>query len=197
VFIITDDIYSGLVYDEPFVSIAHVAPDLRHRTLIASGASKTYAMTGWRVGFGVGPKKLIDAMSDLQGACTSGACSIAQAAAAEALTGPQNAVEEMRLVFKTRRDRMVAGLRSIPGVSVVSPKGAFYAFPRIDAYLGEKTPNTHALCEYLLESAHVALVPGEAFGSKHHVRLSFACSDADIDEAIARMKRGLAALQKA
>jgi aspartate aminotransferase len=193
--IISDDIYSGLVYDGPFVGLAQVAPDLHDRTLIATGVSKTYAMTGWRIGIGIGPEALVNAMSDLQGACTSSPCSIAQAAAVEALTGDQTPVEAMRAVFKGRRDRIVAGLRAIPGLEVFAPKGAFYVFPRVTRVLGGKAKDTAALCEHLLEHAHLALVPGSAFGSGHHIRLSFACSDADIDEALARLKAGLASLR--
>lgn len=195
VFIITDDIYSGLVYDEAFVSIAQVAPDLAERTLIASGVSKTYAMTGWRIGYGIGPAELITAMSDLQGACTSGASSIAQAAALEAVRGPQTAVEAMVTTFRQRRDRIVAGLRQIPDLEVFAPRGAFYVFPRISKYLGAKVASSDALCEHLLDNAHIALVPGSAFGSDDHVRLSFACSDKDIDTCIARLTKGLASLR--
>ena len=191
IFIITDDIYSGLVYDEPFVSIAHVAADLAPRTLIATGVSKTYAMTGWRIGYGIGPIELISAMSDLQGACTSGASSIAQAAATEAVQGDQSAVLKMRDVFKTRRDRIVAGLRQIPKLEVFAPHGAFYVFPRIDKYLGGKMASSNALCEHLLEKSHLALVPGSAFGSDHHIRMSFACSEKDIDEGVRRLRTGL------
>jgi aspartate aminotransferase len=194
VFIVTDDIYSGLVYDAPFVSLAQVAPDLAPRTLIATGVSKTYAMTGWRIGYGIGPAALISAMSDLQGVSTSGASSIAQAAATEAVKGEQSAVVHMREVFKTRRDRMVKALRQIPKVEVFNPSGAFYVFPRISAHLGGKVASSSALCEHLLEKAHLALVPGSAFGSDDHIRMSFACSEKDIDEGVRRLQTGLAAL---
>lgn len=194
IFIITDDIYSGLVYDAPFVSIAQVAPDLAPRTLIATGVSKTYAMTGWRIGYGIGPVELISAMSDLQGACTSGASSIAQAAATEAVAGDQTAVTQMCKVFKARRDRIVAGLRQIPKVEIFAPHGAFYVFPRIDKYLGGKVASSNALCEHLLEKSHLALVPGSAFGSDQHIRMSFACSEKDIDEALRRLRAGLESL---
>ncbi len=195
IFVITDDIYSGLVYDGPFVSIAQVAPDLAPRTLIATGVSKTYAMTGWRIGFGIGPSELIAAMNALQGASTSGACSIAQAAATEALVGPQDAVRTMREVFKGRRDRMVKALGTIEGLSLLPPRGAFYVFPRIDAFLHGSIKTSSALCEHLLEHAQLALVPGEAFGSPSHIRMSFACSEAQIDEGVARLSKGLAQLR--
>jgi len=195
VFIITDDIYEALVYDDAFVSLAHVAPDLHPRMLIASGVSKTYAMTGWRVGFGIAPAELISAMSRLQGASTSGACCIAQAAATEAVAGPQEVVEEMNAVFKARRGRMIDGLRSIEDVVVELPGGAFYALADISSYLGGAVQDTTSFCEHLLESVQLAVVPGVAFGTEKHVRLSFACSDADIDEGVARLQRGLQMLR--
>ena len=193
--IISDDIYSGLVYDGRFVGLAQVAPDLMDRLLIATGVSKSYAMTGWRIGFGIGPAPLLAAMTDLQGACTSGACSIAQAAALCALTGPQEPLDSMRAIFRGRRDRLVTGLRALPDVHIELPAGAFYAFPRIDAYLGGRVPDTQALCEHLLSQVGLALVPGAAFGSERHVRLSFACSDAAIDSGLERLGRGLSLLR--
>ncbi len=195
VFVITDDIYCALVYDAPFVSLAQIAPDLAERTLIVAGVSKTYAMTGWRIGYGIGPEPLISAMDRLQGASTSGASSIAQAAALAAVTGPQEVVDGYVQIFKKRRDRMVAALRAIPEVEVATPGGAFYVFPNIGAYLGGAVRSSGALCERLLEQAHVALVPGDAFGADDHVRLSFACSDQEIDEGVRRMREGLLALR--
>jgi aspartate aminotransferase len=194
VVIITDDIYSGLVYDDAFEGFASCAPELRARTLIATGVSKTYAMTGWRIGFGIGPKALIDAMADLQGASTSGACSIAQAAAVAALEGDMAPVESMRQAFKGRRDRIVAGLRRIGSLDVHVPAGAFYAFVGVGDLVPSKVPTSAALCEHLLESVDLALVPGSAFGAEAYVRLSFACSEQQIDEAIARLERGLGRL---
>lgn len=194
VFIIADDIYSGLVYDGEFEGFAAVAPELRLRTLIATGVSKTYAMTGWRIGFGIGPKPLISAMSDLQGASTSGACSIAQAAATAALTGDQAPIEAMRKTFRMRRDRIVAGLRSIAHLDVHVPAGAFYAFVGVSDFVPARVKDSSALCEHLLESVNLALVPGSAFGAEQYVRMSFACSEAQIDEAVERLRRGLAAL---
>jgi aspartate aminotransferase len=178
-FVISDEIYDALVYDAPFVSLRDVAPDLRDRILVVAGVSKTYAMTGWRIGFCVGPKALIDAMSNLQGASTSGACSIAQAAAHAALTGPQECVEQFRAAFHARRDRLVAGLRGL-GLTVESPAGAFYTFPQVPG-------DSMAWCRRALEHAKVAVVPGLAFGDDARVRISFACSEADIDEAVRRL----------
>lgn len=195
VFIITDDVYEALVFDGAFVSIAHLAEDLSDRVLIASAVSKTYAMTGWRVGYGIGPKELIAAMSRLQGASTSGACSIAQAAATEALRGDQTAIGEMRAIFRQRRDRLLTGLREIPGVEVATPGGAFYAFVNIDHYLGGKVANTTDLCKHLLEATGLAAVPGVAFGSERHIRLSFACGEPEIDEGVRRLRTGLGELK--
>lgn len=192
--IISDDIYYGLVYDGDFVGLAEVAPQLRNRTLIATGVSKTFAMTGWRIGFGIGPKALIGPMTDLQGAATSGACSIAQAAACAALQGDQAPIAEMARIFRTRRDRMVAGLRKIEGLEVFTPAGAFYAFVGIGQLIPKRIANSTALCEHLLESVDLALVPGSAFGADAYVRLSFACSESQIDAALARLAKGIALL---
>lgn len=193
--VISDDIYSGLVYDNDFVGLASVAPDLQDRILIATGVSKTFAMTGWRIGFGMGPVPLLKAMNDLQGASTSGACSIAQAAATAALEGDQTEIAKMRQIFAQRRDRIVQKLGQIEGLSLFVPQGAFYAFPRVTAFLKGNIKTSDALCEFLLDKVHLALVPGSAFGSDAHVRLSFACSDAQIDAAVQRLAQGLAQLQ--
>lgn len=192
--IITDDIYSELVFDGEFVSLLHVAPELSDRTLIVQGVSKTYSMTGWRIGFGIGPIELISAMSRIQGASTSGACSIAQAAAVEALEGPQDEVRQMRDVFLQRRDRMVAGLRGIEGVKVPTPGGAFYAFPDVSSFYGGRVKNSFELAEYLLDNQHIATVPGGAFGTDACIRLSFACGDETIDEGLDRLRKGLESL---
>ncbi|MEO0592454.1 MAG: pyridoxal phosphate-dependent aminotransferase [Myxococcota bacterium] len=192
--IITDDIYSELVFDGEFTGILHVAPDLAPRTLIIQGVSKSYSMTGWRIGFGIGPEVLIKAMSRIQGASTSGACSISQAAAQEALDGPQEETARMRNVFQARRDRMVEGLRSIEGVRVPTPGGAFYAFPDISAFYGERVKNSFELAEHLLNTQHIATVPGGAFGNESCIRLSFACSEDSIDRGIERLRGGLSEL---
>ncbi len=194
--VITDDIYARLVYDETFVSIAR--PDLcagfRDRLFVASGVSKTYAMTGWRIGYGIGPEELIAGMSRLQGASTSGACSIAQAAALEALSGDHTAVHKMRDEFSKRRDRIVEGLMAIPHVQLPRPGGAFYAFPNISHYFGGKVENSLELCAYLLNEQRLAVVPGSAFGADAHIRLSFACSTDTIDDALSRLVTGLRSL---
>jgi aspartate aminotransferase len=194
-FVITDDIYYTMVYDSEFVSIAHLAPDLADRILVATGVSKAYAMTGWRVGVGLGPVDLVKAMTRIQGASTSGANTVALAAALEAITGPQDAVAKMTAAFKLRRERIVSGLRAIPDLVVPNPDGAFYVFPKVNAYYGGKVADSQAMCEHLLESVHLATVPGGAFGSDEHIRLSFACSDEDIDEGVRRLRTGLEALR--
>ena len=194
--IISDDIYSGLVYDAPFVSLAHVAPDLLPRLAIASGVSKTYAMTGWRIGYGVGPAPLIAAMADLQGASTSSACSIAQAAAACALAGDQTEATAMAATFARRRDRMLAALAAaaaaLDGLEFVRPQGAFYVMVRVDAFFTAELPDSAAMSDFLLQTCGLAVVPGDAFGAAGYLRLSFACSDADIDEGVRRLALGLA-----
>ena len=150
-------------------------------------------MTGWRIGYGVGPSRLISAMSRLQGASTSGACSIAQAAAVEALSGSQAEVERMRLAFAERRDLLVSLVNEIEGVSMVSPAGTFYAFVDLGEYV-DRAGDIMKLTQHLLESANLAVVPGNAFGSERHVRLSFACSAQDIKEGISRLRHGLESL---
>ena len=190
--VISDDIYSELMYDRPFVGFAKVAPDLSERTLIATGVSKTYAMTGWRIGFGIGSTELIGAMSRLQGASTSGANAIAQAAAVAALRGDHKEITHMRDVFRARRDRIASALSSIPKVELTRPEGAFYVFPNIGAYLGARIKSSSELCEHLLETVKLAVVPGAAFGADNHLRLSYACSEEDIDAGAARLQEGLA-----
>jgi aspartate aminotransferase len=188
--VISDEIYERLVYNgartAPFAA-AH--PAAKARTVCVSGVSKTFSMTGWRIGWAVGPSPVIAAMRTLQGQCTSNACSISQHAALEALTGDQSEIDRMVAEFAKRRDRMVALLRAIPGVHLTEPQGAFYAFPRVDSYYRTRSTLTGsvALAEALLEEAGVAVVPGAPFGSDAHIRLSYACSMADIDRGMARV----------
>lgn len=188
--VISDEIYERLVY-EPAVasSFAASSPVAKELTLVVSGVSKTFAMTGWRIGYAAGPSKLIAAMKKLQGQATSNPCSIAQYAALEAITGDQSTVETMRVEFRRRRDRLVELLRAIPGVDVAEPQGAFYAFPRVDEYYGRRADVTDSLsfAGALLEEANVVVVPGLPFGSDAHVRLSYACSMQDIETAVGRM----------
>lgn len=192
--IISDEIYESLVYDQDRpVSIAAVHPDIKARTLIVNGVSKAYAMTGWRIGYAVGPKVVAKAMTDLQSQSTSNPTSISQRAALAALEGPQGSVEEMRRAFDQRRRYMVERLARLPGVTCPLPGGAFYAFPRVDAAFGRSINgrtinNSDDLAQALLEEAHVALVPGSAFGADNFIRLSYATSMEAIEEGLDRIE---------
>lgn len=198
--VISDDIYDKLVYGEVSPGhIVNVGPELVDRTLLVNGVSKTYAMTGWRIGYALGPKELIAAMDTVQGQSTSNPTSIAQKAAVAALTGPQDCVGEMVREFDRRRRYMVERLNRMEGVSCVEPLGAFYVFPNIAAHLGKrfkgreiKTPSE--LAGYLLEEARVAVVAGEPFGSDCHIRLSFALSMEEIKKGLDRIQEALANL---
>jgi aspartate aminotransferase len=199
--VVSDDIYRQLVYgDASYHSIAAVGPEIARRTILVDGVSKTYAMTGWRIGYTVGPVPLIKAMAKIQGQATSNPTHIAQLAALAALTGPQDCVAEMRAAFNERRLAMVKLLRAIPGVTCREPKGAFYAFPDVSSYLGKQSPEGHLLdddvklCDWLVEIGKVAVVPGSGFGAPGFVRLSYACSMQDIEVGVGRMARALATL---
>ncbi|HWN71767.1 MAG TPA: pyridoxal phosphate-dependent aminotransferase [Haliangium sp.] len=200
VLVILDDIYRHLVYDGRYESIAAVSPELAARTIFVDGVSKGYAMTGWRIGYAAGPLPLIQAMDKLQGQLTSGASRVGQVAAVAALTGPQGPLEEMRLAFDQRRREMHARLVAIPGVRCIEPRGAFYCFPDISAYLGRKAPdgevlaNDVSLCAYLVREGRVAIVPGTSFGTPGYVRLSYACGLDHIREGVTRMAEALARL---
>ena len=200
--VISDDIYRQLVYgDGEYVSIAAVSPEIAARTILVDGVSKTYAMTGWRIGYTAGPLPLIKAMSKIQGQSTSNPTHIAQVAALAALTGPQDCVGEMRKAFDERRLEMVRLLRAIPGVECREPKGAFYAFPDLSAFVGKTTPEGSILdddvqlCDWLVEVGKVAVVPGSGFGAPGYVRLSYACSMANIQEGVGRLAKALATLK--
>jgi aspartate aminotransferase len=201
-FIVSDDIYRSLVYPGgTYTSIASLSDEIAERTVLIDGVSKTYAMTGWRIGYAAGPTSLIKAMSKIQGQSTSNAAHIAQVAAREALRGDQRCVAEMREAFDARRREMVALLRAIPGVECNEPLGAFYAFPDVSAFVGKATrggdriDSDVTLAEFLIEEAQVALVPGSGFGAPGFVRLSYACSMEDIRTGLARVNDALATLQ--
>jgi aspartate aminotransferase len=199
--VVADDIYRRLVYDGfRFNQIGTLSPLMAERTVLVDGFSKSYSMTGWRLGYTAGPKNLISAMATIQGQSTSNPTSIAQAAAIAALEGPQECVEEMRKEFDKRRKVMVGRLREIPGVTCYEPRGAFYAFPDVSVYVG-KRPNGGqpieddvALCDYLLDVGRVAVVPGSGFGAPGFVRLSYATSMENITKGLERMAEALAAL---
>jgi aspartate aminotransferase len=201
VLVLTDDIYERLVFDGlRFATFAQVEPRLRDRTVTVNGCSKAYAMTGWRIGFAGAPRGLVGAMDKLQGQSTSNACSIAQAAAVAALTGPQEETERMRQAFERRRDGVVAMLDATPGLRCHRPEGAFYAFPDMTACLGRTTPGgarieTDADFVFaLLSEAGVATVHGAAFMFPGHFRISFAAADEALEEACRRIRRFCEAL---
>jgi aspartate aminotransferase len=200
--VISDDIYRQLVYgDAHYHSIAAVSPQVAERTVLVDGVSKTYAMTGWRIGYTAGPLPLIKAMSKIQGQSTSNPTHISQIAALAALTGPQDCVGTMRKAFDERRIEMVKLLRAIPGVQCREPKGAFYAFPDISAFVGKKTPEGSILdddvqlCDWLVEVHKVAVVPGSGFGAPGFVRLSYATGMKNIQEGVSRIARAFATLK--
>ena len=193
--VVTDEIYQLLVYgDVGFTSIVARAPELAERSVVINGVSKTYSMTGWRVGWMVGPVDVITAATNLQSHATSNVDNVAQAAALAGLTGPMDAAEEMRAAFDRRRQRMLELLRAIPGVTCVEPHGAFYAFPSFAGVLGKelgprRPTTTGELAEVILEEARVAVVPGEAFGAPGYMRLSYALGDTDLEEGLNRIAK--------
>jgi aspartate aminotransferase len=200
--VVSDDIYRQLVYgDAQYVSIASINPEVAKRTVLVDGVSKTYAMTGWRIGYTAGPLPLIKAMSKIQGQSTSNPTHISQLATIAALTGPQDCVATMRKAFDERRQEMVKLLRAIPGVTCREPKGAFYAFPDVSAHVGKQSPEGSVLdddvqlCDWLVEVGKVAVVPGSGFGAPGYVRLSYACSMDNIREGVGRLARALGSLR--
>ncbi len=201
VWIMSDDMYEHLVYDGfRHATLAAVQPALRDRTLTVSGVSKTYAMTGWRVGFAAGPRPLVKAMSTMQGHATAGVSGIAQAAAAAALDGPQESVAVQAAAYRRRRDLVVDALNDAPGLACHRPQGAFYVYPSIAGCLGRTTPGGIRLdtdeqfALALLEERHVATVQGAAFGMSPHLRLSYAADEATLAEACARIRAFCASL---
>ncbi|HEY3309803.1 MAG TPA: pyridoxal phosphate-dependent aminotransferase [Desulfuromonadaceae bacterium] len=196
--IISDDIYERLIYDGlKFANIVQVVPELKPRTVVVNGVSKTYAMTGWRIGYACGPKELMGAMTKMQSQSTSNATSIAQKASVEALNGPQEAVSAMCVEFEKRRSYIVERLNSMPGVSCFKSTGAFYVFPNFSTCYGKKTPNGKLIqnstdfAAYLLEDAMVALVPGVAFGADKYARLSYAISMENIKKGMDRIEEAI------
>jgi len=201
VWLLADDIYEHLLYDgQPFVTPAQIAPSLRGRTLTVNGVSKAYAMTGWRIGYGAGPAELIAAMATVQSQSTSNPSSISQAAAVEALTGPQDVLAARRQVFRCRRDLVVEQLEQIDGIACRRPQGAFYTFASCAGLIGRKTPAGQTIdddirfCKYLLEQHDVAVVPGSCFGLAPYFRISYATSEHNLEEACRRIARGCEAL---
>lgn len=194
--IMSDDIYEHVIYDGfEFKTIAQVEPKLFDRTLTINGVSKAYSMTGWRIGYAGGNEKLIKAISIIQSQSTSNPSSISQAAAVEALMGPQDFMPERVEAFKKRRDSIVTKLNAIDGITCIKPEGAFYVFPSCEGLLGKTTKNgttikdSNDFATYLLEESLVAVVPGIAFGAEGFFRISYATSDKILDEACERIAK--------
>jgi aspartate aminotransferase len=201
VWVLSDEIYEKLIYaGHQFRSFASFGPEVKERTIIVSGVSKAYAMTGWRIGWTLGPVELIKAMDTLQSQETSNPCSVSQHAAIAALTGPQHSVEQMRQKFEERRGLVLSRLRELPSVSLAEPGGAFYAFFNVGQHFGRplgtsrrSVASATEFCTQLLEDAHVALVTGDAFGAPGYVRLSFATDETTLLDGIDRLKSFLTA----
>jgi aspartate aminotransferase len=199
--IISDDIYEKIVYDNFRVhNLVALSPGVRDRTIIVNGVSKTYAMTGWRIGYAIGPADIISAAAKIQSQSTSNPTSIAQAAALEAISGPQIEVDRMVREFKQRRDVIVDKLNALPGIHCLKPQGAFYVFPNVSSLLGrtadgKKLASPCDFADYLLEEAKVAVVPGEDFGSQEHIRFSYATALEDIEKGCKRIAAALDKLQ--
>ncbi|MFL1376585.1 pyridoxal phosphate-dependent aminotransferase [Nocardiopsis protaetiae] len=196
--VLTDEIYEHLVYgDAEFSSLPVEVPEIADRTVIVNGVAKTYAMTGWRVGWVIGPKDVVKAASNLQSHATSNVANVSQAAAIAAVSGDLAAVEEMKKAFDRRRKTIVRMLNEIDGVFCPEPQGAFYAYPSVKGVLGKeirgRRPQTSTeLAELILDEAEVAVVPGEAFGTPGYLRLSYALGDEDLAEGVSRIQKLLA-----
>jgi aspartate aminotransferase len=190
ILIASDDMYEKILWTgEPYANIINACPDLYERTIVIHAVSKTYSMTGWRIGWACGPARLITAMTDIQSQSTSNATSIAQVAAEAALNGPQDCVEQMRIAFKQRHDKLVADLNTIPGVDCAHGDGTFYVFPNVEGLMQRLgVASDMELSDLLLEKVQVALVPGSAFGTPGHVRLSFATSERVLSGAVERIR---------
>lgn len=200
VYVISDEIYEYIVFEGEHVSILNVAPDLKDRVVLINGFSKGFAMTGWRLGYLAASNEIVSAVSKIQSQETSAPSSISQKAGEAAYKGSLDEVETMREQFKKRRDYLVDALNSLEGVSCFTPGGAFYVFPDISHYIGTKKPDgskiesSTDLCLYLLDEYGLALVPGDAFGEPNGVRLSYAASMDELQEAMKRFEKGLESL---
>ncbi len=194
--IISDEIYEKLIYGEKYTSIGALSAEVESRTITVNGCSKTYSMTGWRIGYAAAPKEVAEAMSNLQDQVTSNPTSFAQRGALAALALPPNQVEGMRAEFEGRRNDIVELLRKIPGVTVETPKGAFYVLPNFKAVLNESVSDDFKLSEYLLETVKVATIPGSVFEAPGHLRLTYATSRTDISRGIARIGTAIEALNQ-
>ncbi|SNS21152.1 aspartate aminotransferase [Granulicella rosea] len=194
IYLLLDETYSYLTFQGDIVSGGSLL-DCKEHIIILGSLSKTYAMTGWRAGFALGPKQIISAMSKLQSQSTSNAASMVQKASIAALTGPQECVAEMRANYIELRDRILEGFKTIPGLTCTTPQGAFYVYPNVSAFFGKGGIKTASdVAARLLSEAHVVVVPGEAFGTSEHIRLSYAVSPDVIDEGVKRMREFFAKL---
>ncbi len=200
VYILSDEIYEHILYGQQFYAFAQACPNLFDRTLTVNGVSKAYAMTGWRIGYAAGPKRIITGMKKIQSQSTSNACSISQAAAAVALKGDQHFIQDRNAEFKKRRDFIVKELNAIDGMTCIEPKGAFYVYPSCKEFIGKKTPSGSIIesdtdfAEFLLDQAEVAAVPGSAFGHSPFIRMSYATSLDQIETALKRIKKACSSL---
>lgn len=188
IWVMSDECYVYLNYAGKRFSVGSLR-EYRDRMLVVGSLSKTYAMTGWRLGYALGPAVVISAMQKLQGQSTSNPTSIVQKAAVAGLKGPQQCVEDMRQEYIKLRDHVVTGLRSIPGVKCTMPEGAFYAYPNISGFFGRSVKSAAEVAGKLLREAHVATVPGEGFGTREHIRVSYATSIAELDRGLERMRK--------
>lgn len=201
-YIISDEVYEKLVYEgEKHVCIASLSSEVKEKTIIINGLSKAYAMTGWRLGYAAGPEKIIRGMNSLQGHMTSATNSITQKAAVEALLGPQDSLEYMRQKFDERRKYLLDRLRAMEGIECAEAKGAFYLMPNIASlfgklYKGKVLENSIDVAEFLLEEAHIAVVPGSAFESPENIRIAYSNSIEKITEAMNRMEKALSVLEE-
>jgi aspartate aminotransferase len=200
IIVVSDDIYEKVVYDDfRFSNMANVGEEMKEKTIVVNGLSKSHAMTGWRMGYAAGPDNVIAAMTEIQSQSTSNATSIVQKAAIEGLLGAQSFIPKMVAEFKKRRDVIVGALNDIPGITCAMPPGAFYVFPRVSAlygrkYRGKPIATSNDFSEFLLEAANVAVVPGGAFGNDDYIRLSYATSMGLIVEGVKRIAGAVAKL---
>lgn len=199
-FIIADEIYEKLTYgDYKFVSFASISDEMKRRTIVVNGVSKTYSMTGWRIGYTAGPEYIIEAINKIQSHSTSNASSVSQAAAIEALAGPQYIISEMLEEFKLRQEYFLRELTSIKGITCYKPEGAFFLFPNVSHYFGKSTgvfkiAHSFDFAIYILYEAHIAAVPGSAFGAEGYMRFSYTTSMENLKEAIVRLRKALSKL---
>jgi aspartate aminotransferase len=194
IYVLLDECYVYLTFTGDIVSGASVTEAKEH-VIVLGSLSKTYAMTGWRAGFALGPKQIISAMSKLQSQSTSNTASMVQRASIAALAGSQECVSEMRADYIKLRDRVLEGFKTIPGLTCTVPQGAFYVYPNVSSFIGKGgVKSASDLASKLLTEAHVVVVPGEAFGTNEHIRLSYAVSADVVDEGVKRMREYLAKL---